>query len=184
VVRAGPFARDEDGHHPLVRGECGIQRGVVRDPQIAPEPMNRDAHRLFSGFGADQHRCGHFNFFRGFIRARDEAEKLAEAAVHVGAVHRIARERERGIVANLNVPVCADALVFGCLGRRARGADEPEGCHRKQERDDGDGGEECVFYGLGVGVMARSISRVIDWNAASFSGPVTCVTIRPRRFMT
>ncbi len=41
-----------------------------------------------------------------------------------------------------------------------------------------------LFHGLGVGVMARSISRVIDWNAASFSGPVTCVTIRPRRFMT
>jgi len=151
VVRAGPFARDEDGHRLLVRGECGIQRGVFREPQIAPEPMNRDAHRLFSGFGADQHKCGHFDFLRGFIHARDEEEQLAEAAVDVGAVHRSTRERERGIVANLNVPVCADDLVFGCLGRRARGADEPEGCHRKQERDDGDGREECAFSRIGCG---------------------------------
>ena len=47
IMIALPFAEHEHGHHLIVRGHCGIQRGVVRDSQIAPEPMDGDRHGSF-----------------------------------------------------------------------------------------------------------------------------------------
>src|SRR6187431_584770 len=46
VTRRLPIACDVEGHDLVLGGDGGVQRAIVCEAEVAPEPMDGDAHQL------------------------------------------------------------------------------------------------------------------------------------------